>query len=114
MNEQKKLMKEILRLKSLCRRAAEEIAYLDDLLTKAASGEETLFIKKDALCSGWSSVNLLSRLAGRLSGGYIENYPDILQELTALENESSPEFFETKENVDSQIAFLKSSTEKKK
>jgi len=67
------LQQEILRLKSLCFRAADEIEMLDDIIVRNNYEEQT-----NEEYMGVASVNLLSRLRGRLKGGYIENYPELI------------------------------------
>ena len=66
---------EIKRLRSLCLRAAEEIEMLDDIIIRNNLEEQV-----DEEYPGMASVNLLSRLRGRLKGGYVENYPELTEE----------------------------------
>ena len=66
---------EIKRLRSLCLRAAEEIEMLDDIIIRN-NLEEQMYEEYP----GMASVNLLSRLRGRLKGGYVENYPELTEE----------------------------------
>jgi len=86
--QKRDLQKEVIRLKSLCRRSAEEIRDLDDTIikiTKEFPGvKEFLGWKDDDLWAGESSINLLNRLDGRTNGGYIENYEDLLSEMKAI------------------------------
>jgi len=37
--------------------------------------------------AGEASINLLNRLDGRTSGGYVENYEDLLSEMKAIDGE---------------------------
>jgi len=67
--------KEIQRLRSLCLRAAEEIEMLDDIIVRNNYEEQM-----DEEHPGMASVNLLSRLRGRIKGGYVENYPELTEE----------------------------------
>ena len=60
---------EILRLESLCRRAAEEIKMLDDIIIDYEEGNASIPKREDG-CYGYASVNLLSRLDGRIGGWY--------------------------------------------
>ena len=66
---QRELKKEIIRLKSLCRRAADEIKMLDDKLQEISPDPDGTH----------TSVNLLSRLDGRIGGHYahpsLEEHP---------------------------------------
>lgn len=66
---------EIKRLRSLCLRAAEEIEMLDDIIIRNNLEEQM-----NEEYPGMASVNLLSRLRGRLKGGYVENYPELTEE----------------------------------
>ena len=66
---------EIKRLRSLCLRAAEEIEMLDDIIIRNNLEEQT-----NEEYPGMASVNLLSRLRGRIKGGYVENYPELKEE----------------------------------
>ena len=67
---------EIKRLRSLCLRAADEIEMLDDIIIRNNLEEQT-----NEEYPGMASVNLLSRLRGRLKGGYVENYPELTEEV---------------------------------
>ena len=67
--------KEIQRLRSLCLRAAEEIEMLDDIIVRNNYEEQM-----DEEHPGMASVNLLSRLRGRIKGGYVENYPELTED----------------------------------
>ena len=88
---QRELKKEIIRLKSLCRRAADEIRDLDDTIIKITKefpeAREFLGWKDDDLWAGEASINLLNRLDGRTKGGYVENYEDLLSEMKAIDGE---------------------------
>lgn len=66
---------EIKRLRSLCLRAAEEIEMLDDIIIRNNLEEQM-----NEEYPGMASVNLLSRLRGRIKGGYVENYPKLTEE----------------------------------
>ena len=66
---------EILRLESLCRRAAEEIKMLDDIIIDYEEGNASIPKKEDG-CYGYASVNLLSRLDGRIGGWYTMAEPN--------------------------------------
>jgi hypothetical protein len=65
---------EIKRLRSLCLRAAEEIEMLDDIIIRNNLEEQM-----NEEYPGMASVNLLSRLRGRIKGGYVENYPELTE-----------------------------------
>jgi hypothetical protein len=86
---QRELKKEIIRLKSLNRRAADEIRDLDDTIIKITKEfpevREFLGWKDDDLWAGEASINLLNRLDGRTSGGYVENYDDLHLEMKTLD-----------------------------
>ena len=97
---QRELKKEIIRLKSLCRRAAEEIRDLDDTIIKITKEFpeviEFLGWKDDDMWAGESSINLLNRLDGRTKGGYIENYDDLRLEMKTLDGYAQfdhPDFY---------------------
>jgi len=66
---------EIQRLRSLCLRAADEIEMLDDIIVRNNYEEQM-----DEEYPGMASVNLLSRLRGRIKGGYVENYPELTED----------------------------------
>ena len=66
---------EIKRLRSLCLRAADEIEMLVDIIIRNNLEEQT-----NEEYPGMASVNLLSRLRGRIKGGYVENYPELKEE----------------------------------
>ena len=66
---------EILRLESLCRRAAEEIKMLDDIIIDYEEGNASI-PKRENGCYGYASVNLLSRLDGRIGGWYTMAEPN--------------------------------------
>ena len=74
---QRELKKEIIRLKSLCRRAADEIRDLDNIIIDFVEGNAFPQKNEDDLWAGEASINLLNRLDGRTSGGYVENYEDL-------------------------------------
>jgi hypothetical protein len=88
---QRELKKEIIRLKSLNRRAADEIRDLDDTIIKIIKefpeARQFLGWKDDDLWAGEASINLLNRLDGRTSGGYVENYEDLVSEMKAIDGE---------------------------
>jgi len=85
---QRELKKEIIRLKSLNRRAADEIRDLDNIIIDFVEGNAFPPNKtEDDLWVGEASANLLSRLDGRIKGGYVENYEDLLSEMRAIEGE---------------------------
>ena len=88
---QRELKKEIIRLKSLNRRAADEIRDLDDTIIKITKdfpeAREFLGWKDDDLWAGEASINLLNRLDGRTKGGYVENYEDLVSEMNAIDGE---------------------------
>jgi hypothetical protein len=84
-NEIKELKKEIIRLKSLCRRAADEIRDLDNIIIDFVEGNAFPQKNEDDLWAGESSINLLNRLDGRTKGSYVENYEDLLSEMKAID-----------------------------
>jgi hypothetical protein len=88
-DEVKELRLEILRLRSLCFRAAQEIKDLDCTIMHAADSveglREWLGIQEGNLCAGISSINLVNRLEGRTKGGYVENFPDLLKQRKEIE-----------------------------
>ena len=88
---QRELKKEIIRLKSLNRRAADEIRDLDDTIIKITKefpeAREFLGWKDDDLWAGEASINLLNRLDGRTKGSYVENYEDLVSEMNAIDGE---------------------------
>jgi len=87
------LKKEIIKLKSLNRRAAEEIRDLDDMIIKSIEDNKVIEYPEEdkAYFAGFSSINLLNRLDGKTSGGYIENYDDLHLEMKKVEH---PSFYE--------------------
>jgi hypothetical protein len=100
------LKKEIIKLKSLNRRAADEIRDLDDHLINlvnnvdgaVAAIDYDIDAESDGYWSGMSSINLLNRLDGKTSGGYIENYDDLHLELKTLDGYTQiehPSFYHT-------------------
>ena len=84
----RELKKEIIKLKSLNRRAAEEIRDLDDMIIKSIEDNKVIEYPEEDNTSyaGFSSINLLNRLDGKTSGGYIENYPMLLLEFQELDD----------------------------
>ena len=82
----KQLKKEIIRLKSLNRRAADEIRELDNTLIDFVEGNAFPPVSKTDFV-GFSSINLLDRLDGRTKGGYVENYEDLHLEMKAIDGE---------------------------
>ena len=84
---QRELKKEIIRLKSLCRRAADEIRDLDNIIIDFVEGNAFPHKNEDDLWAGESSINLLNRLDGRTKGGYVENYEDLVSEMKAIDGE---------------------------
>ena len=87
------LKKEIIKLKSLNRRAAEEIRDLDDMIIKSIEDNKVIeYPEEDATYfAGFSSINLLNRLDGIMNGGYIENYDDLNFEMKELDKDHPPE-----------------------
>jgi len=85
--------REILRLKSLCRRAAEEIRDLDDMIIKSIEDNKVIEYPEEdkAYFAGFSSINLLNRLDGITNGGYVENYDDLNLEMKTLNNNHPPD-----------------------
>jgi len=84
---QRYLKKENIRLRSLCRRSAEEIRDLDDMIIKSIEDNKVIeYPEEDATYfAGFSSINLLNRLDGKTSGGYVENYADLLIEYKQID-----------------------------
>ncbi len=94
------LKKEIIKLKSLNRRAAEEIRMLDDMIIKSIEDNKVIEYPEEdkADFAGFSSINLLNRLDGITSGGYIENYDDLNLEMKTLDGHyqaEHPSFYHT-------------------
>ncbi|MBC8226028.1 MAG: hypothetical protein H8E74_02660 [Gammaproteobacteria bacterium] len=96
--QNRELKKEIIKLKSLNRRAAEEIRDLDGILIDCI--ENNKVPKYDdpdpVMFAGFSSINLLNRLDGITNGGYIENYDDLhlqLKELDGWYQFDHPDFY---------------------
>ena len=81
------LKKENIRLRSLCRRASEEIRDLDDMIIKSIENNKVIEYPEEdnAYFAGFSSINLLNRLDGITNGGYVENYDDLNLEMKALD-----------------------------
>ena len=84
-DEIKELKKEIIRLKSLNRRAADEIRDLDNIIIDFVEGNAFPQKNEDDLWAGEASINLLNRLDGRTSGDYVENYEDLHLEMKVLD-----------------------------
>jgi len=84
----RELKKEIIKLKSLNRRAAEEIRDLDDMIIKSIEDNKVIEYPEEdkAYFAGFSSINLLNRLEGRTNGGYVENYDDLHLEMQELDD----------------------------
>lgn len=102
---QRELKKEIIKLKSLNRRAADEIRDLDDTIIKITKEfpevREFLGWKDDDLWAGEASINLLNRLDGRTSGAYVENYDDLHLEMKTLDGYAQidhPDFYRKQEH----------------
>jgi hypothetical protein len=101
--QNRELKKEIIKLKSLTRRAAEEIRDLDDTIIGIVDNfsyiAETIGYDTDPLApEGMASINLLNRLDGKTSGGYIENYEDLHLEMKTLDGYAQiehPDFYHT-------------------
>ena len=92
---QRELKKEIIRLKSLNRRAADEIKELDNIIIDFVEGNAFPPVSKTDFI-GFSSINLLDRLDGRTNGGYIENYDDLHLEMKTLDGYAQidhPDFY---------------------
>lgn len=93
----KELKKENIKLKSLKRRAAEEIRYLDDMLIDCVENNKVpKYDEPDPMFAGFSSINLLNRLEGKMNGGYIENYDDLHLEMKTLDGYAQiehPDFY---------------------
>ena len=87
------LKKEIIKLKSLNRRAAEEIRMHDDMIIKRIEDNKVKEYpeKEKAYSAAFSSINLLNRLEGRTNGGYVEIYDDLNLEMKKVEH---PSFYE--------------------
>jgi len=82
------LKKENIKLRSLCRRASEEIRDLDNMIIKSIENNKVIEYPEEdkAYSAGFSSINLLNRLDGITNGGYVENYDDLNLEMKALNN----------------------------
>jgi hypothetical protein len=99
-----KLKKENIRLRSLCRRAAEEIRDLDRMIIKSIEDNKVIEYPEEdkAYFAGFSSINLLNRLDGITSGGYVENYDDLNLEMKILAGHyqfDHPDFYQAAEQV---------------
>ena len=121
---QRELKKEIIRLKSLCRRSADEIRDLDNIIIKLHDQfpevKKELNWNSDGYWAGEASINLLNRLDGRTSGGYVENYDDLHLEMKTLDGYAHAcdcGIFDnggnTPERVEEQIEWLKKVAEQK-
>jgi hypothetical protein len=90
-DEIKDLKLEIIRLKSLCLRAAQEIKDLDSTIMHAADSvdglKEWLGLREDDMQSGISSTNLINRLEGRTRGGYVENFRELSKQRKEIESD---------------------------
>ena len=102
---QRELKKEIIRLKSLCRRSADEIRDLDNIIIKLHDQfpevKKELNWNSDGWWAGEASINLLNRLDGRTSGGYVENYDDLHLEMKTLDGYAQidhPDFYRKQEH----------------
>jgi len=74
--------KKNIKLRSLTRRAAEEIRDLDNILIDCVENNKIpQHDEEEPMFAGFSSINLLNRLDGRTNGGYIENYDDLALEM---------------------------------
>lgn len=81
----RELKKENIKLKSLNRRAAEEIRDLDEILIDCVENNKIPeYDESDPMFAGFSSINLLNRLDGRTNGGYVENYEALRLEMEKL------------------------------
>ena len=104
--------KKNIKLRSLTRRAAEEIRDLDDTIIGIVDNfsyiAETIGYDTDPLApEGMASINLLNRLDGRTNGGYIENYEDLHLELKTLDGHyqfDHPSFYRESKEVDIKAA----------
>ena len=96
----RELKKEIIKLKSLNRRAAEEIRDLDDMIIKSIEDNKVIEYPEEdkAYFAGFSSINLLNRLDGITNGGYVESYDDLKLEMKTLDGwyqAEHPDFYHT-------------------
>jgi hypothetical protein len=106
------LKKENIKLRSLTRRAAEEIRDLDDhiiaIVNKIPEAGEIIGFDTDPLApEGMASINLLNRLDRKIGGGYIENYDDLHLELKTLDGHyqfDHPSFYRENKEVDIKAA----------
>ena len=100
--DMRELKKEIIRLKSLCRRSADEIRYLDNILIDSIENNKVpQYDEEDSMFAGFSSINLLNRLDGKTNGGYVENYDDLHLELKTLDGYAQiehPDFYRKQEH----------------
>ena len=100
--------KKNIKLRSLTRRAAEEIRDLDSILIDCVENNKVpQYDKEDSMFAGFSSINLLNRLDGRTNGGYIENYDDLHLELKTLDGHyqfDHPGFYRESKEVDIKAA----------
>ena len=92
-NEIKELKLEMLRLKSLCLRAAQEIKDLDCTIMHAADSveglKEWLGLREDDEHSGVSSISLINHLEGRTRDGYVENFKELSELRKEIESVES-------------------------
>jgi hypothetical protein len=100
----RELKKEIIKLRSLCRRASEKIRDLDDMIIKSIEDNKVIECPEEdkADFAGFSSINLLNRLDGITSGGYVENYDDLNLEMKTLDGHyqaEHPSFYQAAEQV---------------
>ncbi len=100
----RELKKENIKLRSLCRRAAEEIRDLDDMIIKSIEDNKVIEYPEEdkAYSAGFSSINLLNRLDGITNGGYVENYDDLNLEMKTLDGHyqaEHPSFYQAAEQV---------------
>ena len=103
--QKRELKKEIIRLKSLCRRSADEIRDLDNIIIKLHDQfpevKKELNWNSDGYWAGEASINLLNRLDGKTNGGYVENYDDLHLELKTLDGYAQiehPDFYRKQEH----------------
>ena len=91
--------KKNIKLRSLTRRAAEEIRDLDNILIDCVENNKIpQYDEEEPMFAGFSSINLLNRLDGRTNGGYIENYDDLALEMRTLDGYAQiehPDFYHT-------------------
>ena len=100
----RELKKENIKLRSLCRKAAEKIRDLDRMIIKSIEDNKVIECPEEdkADFAGFSSINLLNRLDGLTSGGYVENYDDLNLEMKTLDGHyqaEHPSFYQAAEQV---------------